>query len=89
MAKRSATEKLAIEICWKGFATKPPHNGCRTAVQYWNTVGQSAKLRYMEHAAEMIWWTRKLGWRRLQRAVEEHDRLTGRELLTENTLPAA
>lgn len=74
MAKKlSATEKLARDICWRGFLTKPPHAGCHTPKQYWATVGPDAKKRYLEHAAEIIWWTRRLGADRLRLAVDEHD----------------
>jgi len=73
LAKPSATEKLAMEICWKGFSLPGPHNGCRTKGTYWKRVDGAARAGYMQHAAELIWWTRKLGANRLAAAVAEHD----------------
>ena len=72
--KLSATEKLARDICWGGFISPPPHGGCRTKAAYWSQkVHPDAKKRYLEHAAELIWWTRRLGAERLAAAVAEHD----------------
>lgn len=68
--KLSATEKLARDICWLGFRN-PTAYGTKKA--YWESVAPSAKKGYLEHAAELIWWTRRLGASRLIIAVEEHD----------------
>ena len=73
MAKKlSATERLAIDICWKGF-NDPSNTGYRSKFQYWKSVGPNAKKAYLDHAAEMIWWARRLGADRLGAAVTEHD----------------
>lgn len=72
MAKKlSATEKLARDICWAGFHNT--RNIKKTKNQYWEGVSSSARKSYLEHAAEMIWWTRRLGVERLANAVEQHD----------------
>lgn len=82
MAKRlNATEKLAREICWKGFNSPKNAGAGRSANEYWKRVHTDSRKGYLEHAAELIWWTRRIGSRRLQKAVEEHDQHTGRDLL--------
>lgn len=67
----SATEKLARDICWAGFAN--PKNAGTTKNRYWENITPNARKLYCEHAAELIWWTRKLTAQRLQDAVLQHD----------------
>ena len=76
MAKAlSPTEKLARDICWRGFNN--PKNATRLSKSgYWNSIDHEARVRYLEHAAELIWWTRRLGAERLKVAQEDHDALS-------------
>lgn len=74
MSKRmSETEKLAIHICWHGFGDPKKATGSRTANAYWKIVCPEAKKGYRKHAAELIWWTRRLGVERLAQAVKQDD----------------
>lgn len=67
----SATEKLARDICWAGFNDTKSIK--KTKNQYWEGVSTDARRDYVEHAAKMIWWTRRLGADRLADAVAEYD----------------
>lgn len=73
MSKRlTATENLARDICWGGFNTDAFRKG-KTKASYWSGLPKDSKDRYCEQAAEFIWWTRRLGARRLEEAMLQHD----------------
>lgn len=74
--KLSPTEQLARDICWFGFHN-PKTATRKSKASYWNSIDKSARVRYLEHAAELIWWTRRLGAERLKVALEDHDAAHG------------
>lgn len=71
MSKRlSPIEKLARDICWDGFSTKPKDT---TRAAYWASLPKFTSEQYLTQAAELIWWARRLGIERIATALRDHD----------------
>jgi hypothetical protein len=49
MKRLTPIEKLAREICWAGFATKPGRAG-RTKARYWRSITDCARRSYVLEA---------------------------------------
>lgn len=53
----SELEKLARDLCWAGFVTKPS----TTKAAYWKSMPDRSRHTYIADALRLIWQIRKLG----------------------------
>jgi hypothetical protein len=64
-------DRLARDICWAGFL-RPKTVGC-TKIQYWQRVTDRAKGEYRLEARQLLSTVRRLGLKRLEKALTSTD----------------